>query len=148
VHTVIEYYDGPRRGIADFNGKPHFFESDFRDVDDGERDTFNLYPLSVELFLLAMEDWAIWLRWHDAYSTGTATIESHPALPEDRERHDELERLLRWDKLVQTPPAARMHGQFDALPGARNAGTTARGFLVQWTPIETPRYAAQQDDEG
>ncbi len=26
VFTVLDYYDGPRSGIANYNGAPHFYE--------------------------------------------------------------------------------------------------------------------------
>lgn len=26
-YTVLDYYDGPRKGIADFQGKPHLYET-------------------------------------------------------------------------------------------------------------------------
>ena len=29
VFTVTEYYDGPRQGIANFTGKPHFYDCIF-----------------------------------------------------------------------------------------------------------------------
>lgn len=32
VYTVTDYHDGPRRGIADFNGKPHLFVSEFENA--------------------------------------------------------------------------------------------------------------------
>lgn len=28
VHTMEDYYDGPRRGIANFRGAPHLYESE------------------------------------------------------------------------------------------------------------------------
>jgi hypothetical protein len=29
VFTVTDYYDGPRKGIANYNGRPHFYECVF-----------------------------------------------------------------------------------------------------------------------
>jgi hypothetical protein len=34
VHTIEEYYDGPRRGIANYNGKPHLYQSEWQDGED------------------------------------------------------------------------------------------------------------------
>jgi hypothetical protein len=51
VYKVTAYYDGPRGGIADFEGKPHLFRSE-RDY--GANVFFFLTPLSEELFQLAM----------------------------------------------------------------------------------------------
>jgi len=53
VYKVTAFYDGPRGGIADFEGKPHLFKSE-RDY--GANVFFFLTPLSEELFELAMEE--------------------------------------------------------------------------------------------
>ena len=93
VYTVTGYYDGPRQGTADFNGTPHLFVSEF----ENETQEFGMYrvsPVTGEVFELALEDWAIWRRWETAFHKGLATTETHPALPEDRLRHLELEQLL------------------------------------------------------
>jgi len=34
---MTDYYDGPRKGIADFAGQPHFFESGLNDDNDAFR---------------------------------------------------------------------------------------------------------------
>ena len=70
VHTVTNYYDGPRLGIANYHGKPHFYSSVFDEAADGWSDIFLLEPIDDEAFHLAMEDWAIWCRWERAYQRG------------------------------------------------------------------------------
>lgn len=94
VHTVTDWYDGPRRGISDFHGKPHLFESEWQDGKDMNSDTFVLSEIDPDIFSLALEDWAIWRRWETAFYQRPATAVTHPALPEDRQRHDELKQLL------------------------------------------------------
>ncbi len=37
VHTVNDYWDHPRRGVADFQGKPHIYESQFLDMGEEDR---------------------------------------------------------------------------------------------------------------
>lgn len=58
-------------------------------------DTFLLMPIDQETFALALEDWAIWRRWETAFQLGKTTQETHPALLEDKSRHEELKRLLK-----------------------------------------------------
>jgi hypothetical protein len=94
VFTVTDYYDGPRQGIANFNGAPHFYDCIFSDQEDGYSNSYRLSPISIQIFDLAMEDWAIWERWECAFYNGTATQESHPALPRDRVRHKEIKVTL------------------------------------------------------
>ena len=48
VVDVTEYYDGPRRGVAFFEGRPHVFVSRFVDVyssDGADEDLFELRPV-------------------------------------------------------------------------------------------------------
>ena len=40
VHTVLDYYDGPRKGVADFEGQPHLYECIFDDANDNYSDSF------------------------------------------------------------------------------------------------------------
>jgi len=63
VHTLTDWYDGPRRGIANYHGQPHLFESEWGDGEYLDADTFLLMPIDPDTFSLALEDWAIWRRW-------------------------------------------------------------------------------------
>lgn len=92
VFTVTDYYDGPRGGIANFNGEPHLYDCIFGGED--YSNTYWLTPVSHELFLLALEDWAIWKRWERAFHAGEVKHDSHPALPAERDRHLYLQSLL------------------------------------------------------
>src|SRR5215212_8422745 len=92
VHTVSDFYDGPRGGIADYNGQPHIYKALCYHGADAE--IFWLQPIDDETFRLAMESWAIWCRWELAFHRSETTQETHPALPRDRGRHNELEALL------------------------------------------------------
>ena len=62
VHTVTKYYDGPREGIADFDGRPHAYEAQFDEETDEYTDIFLLSPVPTRLFELAVESWSIWGR--------------------------------------------------------------------------------------
>ena len=94
VFTVTDYYDGPRQGVANFNGKPHFYDCIFDESRDDYSDLYRLTPITQNVFELAKEDWAIWERWEFAFHAGNATRESHPALPQDRPRHEEIRAIL------------------------------------------------------
>ncbi len=95
VHTMTDYYDGPRRGIADVSGRPHVYTSTWADIDtDEEEDVFELHAIDAETLSLALESWAIWLRWEEAFHDGQTNLHTHPALPEDRARRDELDAAL------------------------------------------------------
>jgi hypothetical protein len=90
VYTLNDYYDGPRLGIADVYGVPHIYEAEFDYSSEEYGDTFFVSPADGDLFALVIEDWDIWLRWDAAFKRGEVSIDTHPALPNDRERHEAL----------------------------------------------------------
>src|SRR5215211_460163 len=90
VYIVTDYYDGARAGVADFNEQPHYYECQFDELKGDWSDIFLLKPIDSGTFRLALEDWDIWERWNAAHENGKVNISTHPALPKDRERHDEI----------------------------------------------------------
>jgi hypothetical protein len=94
VYTINKYYDGPELGVADYLGKPHIYEKQFDQESDDYSNRFLLSPIDPELLSWVLEDWDIWLRWNDAYRAGKVEVKTHPALPTERSRHDELSQLI------------------------------------------------------
>ena len=94
VFTVTDYYDGPRQGVANFKGEPHFYDCIFDEARDHCSNLYQLTPVSPHVFDLAMEDWAIWERWESAFHAGRTTRETPPALPQDRARHEKIRVVL------------------------------------------------------
>jgi hypothetical protein len=81
VHTVWDYYDGPRSGIADFNGVPHHFVNEFDDDRDDYTDKYTLRPIDNATMRLIQKQWNIWRAWELAFHSGQRDESSHPALP-------------------------------------------------------------------
>lgn len=133
VHTVTDYCDGPRRGLADLDGVAHVYESEWNAERDDYAETFLLSPIDPDTLALALEDWAIWQRWQEAFFSGRTDRETHPALPADRERHEELEALLATRLEVDSNVAVRKLGEFrpQADAGARPRGAM-RPLEVRW----------------
>ena len=134
---MTDYYDGPRRGVADCGGAPHLYESLFKD-DVGYLDTYLLTPISPELFELALEDWEIWLRWQTAYHTGLTSLDTHPALPGDRDRHDQLAVILKEQLVTDKVNHLCANGEFRARSDQDGSTGSVRGVgpsLVRWTVI-------------
>ncbi len=133
VFTVTDYYDGPRKGIANFNGRPHFYECIFDEVRDEYSDSFRLTPITQRIFELAKEDWAIWKRWEFAFHSGKATLESHPALPQDAERHERIRAVL--DSALATHEAicTTQRGSFERLGSGEYPKGVMRPLQVRWT---------------
>jgi hypothetical protein len=120
VYTITDWYDGARAGIADFRGQPHYYQCK---VDYGPDEDYLLSPLTDELFQLAMEDWAIWLRWEASFKAGNTSADTHPALPEDALRHAEITDLLAGKLCVST----------QAVIDTKAAFLYGKDTFVKWT---------------
>jgi hypothetical protein len=124
ILTVNEYYDGPRLGIAELDGVAHVYEAEFDHSTDEYGDTYFLSPVEPELLALVLEDWEIWLRWQAAHERGDADLQSHPALPAERARHEELRRRI--GSRLKTDPARRVYRK------AEFTATASGLFMVHW----------------
>ncbi len=134
VYTMTDWYDGPRSGVADFDGKPHLYMSEWDDRADDYASTFVLSPISPEVFQLALEDWATWRRWETAFHEGRATLDTHPALPEDRARHEQLKPILEERLVIDPARQLRARGEFRAAADPNWSGMGFRPIEVRWEP--------------
>ena len=132
VHTVTDYYDGPRKGIADFEGRPHFYESEWDDLADEYAITFRLTPVEPRLFELALESWSIWRRWETAFHQGRTRQSTHPALPEETMRNNELHRILERELKINDGYYIRAQGDFKPLNDPTWNGLGWRPLQVRW----------------
>jgi hypothetical protein len=132
VFTVTDYYEGPRQGIANFKGQPHFYDCIFDEAEQGYSDFYRLTPISHGIFQLALEDWAIWKKWEAAFHSGNATLESHPALPQDRRRHEEI-RAIRIPALTTNAAISiTRHGSFEPQGSGEYPKGVIRPLQVKW----------------
>ena len=133
VHTVTDYYDGPRKGIANFQGKPYLYECIFDQSKGDYSDLFSLAPVDPETFKLAMEAWEIWRRWELAFHSGETGISGHSALPHEANRHAELKQLLDKALVIDSKTAITQIGQFEALGESNLPKGVLRHLQVKWT---------------
>jgi hypothetical protein len=135
VHTVGDYHDGPRKGIADYKGKPHLYECIFDEGKDEYTESFRLAPVGAKAFQLAMEDWAIWKRWELAYHAGKVDILTHPALPHERERKMELKSVLQNLLVIDPAIAVTCTATFEVLGSPVLPQGVQRPLQVKWTEV-------------
>src|SRR5688572_30570390 len=128
VYTVTDYWDGPRAGIADYDGRPHTFDAVFDDEADAWSDVFVLRPIDAETLALALEAWAIWLRWKATFDTGQTTTDTHPPLPADRARHAELEAAIERRLAARPDEAVRARALF-------RSDERSKETLVVWAAL-------------
>jgi hypothetical protein len=137
VFTVSEYYDGPRQGVANFGDQPHFYDCCFDR--DGYTDLFLLTPLTLTQLEFVLEDWAIWRKWELAFHSGEATKATHPALPADRDRHEQLKSLL--GPILRTDPERSViqRGSFRVVNGSSAPAGVMRDLEVRWSTAGSHR---------
>jgi len=140
VYTVMDYYDGPRSGFADFDGQPHAYRAiwDVAADDFDLEGRFALVPITPELLHIALEDWAIWKRWEAAYYAGEVPLSKHPALPVDRLRHEDLAPIIAQALEILPARGVTARGSFRVRPGVQGVAGV-RGprpaLEVRWNPI-------------
>ncbi len=107
VYVENDWYDGPRKGIADFNGKPHRFISNFEDVENG-LETFRVFPVTKQELDLEVEQWKIFVEWNNLYESGKVDSDSHPGHGGINKKWDEIEEVLgnKRDQIPETPKIA------------------------------------------
>ena len=129
IHTVNDNYDGPRLCIADVDGVPHIYEAEFDYSSDEFGDTYFASPVDEDLLAAVMEVWEIWLRWNTAFKRGDASIETHPALPQDRERHEALKVAIGDRLRVDRAHAKYLKARFKPSPHDRST-------IVEWNTVD------------
>ena len=134
VYTVTHYWDHPRGGIADFHGVPHVYQSEFDEEADDWSSTLLLFPIDDETLQLALEDWGRWKRWRAAFHRGEVAPDSHPALPEDEGRYDELKPLLKSRLQVDPRTAIKAQGQFKI--ASEGGSGSLKDWLVKWSEVQ------------
>jgi hypothetical protein len=138
VFTVTDFYDGPRQGIANCDGQPRFYECISDETLVAEQRLFRLISISSQTFQLAMEDWDIWERWEAAFHAGRAGPDSHPALPEERERHEELKKILDVELRTNAETCIVRQGFFEAIGESSLPRGVLRPLQVRWIEAQNP----------
>jgi hypothetical protein len=134
IHMIWDYDDGPRAGIADHAGRPHYFACAFDPEHLEYAEVFTLTPLDAETFAWAREHWAIWQRWEAEAKAGRQSPESHPKYGHYDPRYTELEALIDTGIDRLGAQAILRHGEFRiaSVPGELFPGQF-RQLEVEWS---------------
>ncbi len=128
IYTINDYYDGPVEGVTSLNGEPHVYKCIFDHNEDEYSKNYYLQPISNEILTLVLEQWEIWLRWKAAFDKGLTTRESHPSLPAERKRYDEIQNLIQSEINIIEESCKIMQARFQ-VPSKPNWEAK---WLVQW----------------
>jgi hypothetical protein len=136
VHTIRDYHDGVRSGMADLNGAPHYFLCLLDDVADEYSDDYRLYPVSPQFMAKALRHWAIFRAWEANFHRGLVSVESHPGHGGLDAEYDDLARWLDGQIRSLEPIANTRRGTFRAVAGQLGlpAGVL-RDLEVSWSPM-------------
>jgi hypothetical protein len=137
VYTVWDYYDGPRTGVADYDGRPHYYACNWDDASDEYADSYSLSELDDVTLKLALEQWLIWRRWEIAFHSGAMPPESHPGIGGKDARFDELDVLIKA-RIAAAPVLPGVMGA--VFQGTSEGQDLPRGCLrpleVEWRIFE------------
>lgn len=124
VYTIDEWDEGPRSGVANFAGVPHYFRS----VGDS-RERFEVTPLPRKVFELILEADALFHRWHPGPHTRTPSNDLPPRVVDgaERARYETLQSDIAA-ALQALRPVAVVRGDFDFDPDR-----------VRWSPLDGVR---------
>jgi len=135
VHVELDWYDGPRAGLADINGAPHYFRAVHDHAHAGEPDDeYFVWPASETALTSEREQWAIFVEWNKHYEAGTATPESHPGHGGIDSRYDELTMLLAPHRATpQDARRLRAEWRWPASPARYQTG--GLDYRARWRPV-------------
>jgi hypothetical protein len=136
VYT-FDWYDGPRSGVADYDGLPHYYESQWADIDHIDEDWYRLSPIPQEVFELELERERLWAKYAEASAIGIVGPEHHPFLPDDRPRGEELLQLLETALRIDEKQHLISRDEFIPINEQARQATGAQ-MMVNWTILPNP----------
>ncbi|GAA2154894.1 hypothetical protein GCM10009760_54290 [Kitasatospora kazusensis] len=131
VHVESAWYDGPREGIADVDGVPHYFRNHDFDPSDAD-DEYVVWPAGAAAVALEREQWAIFVRWYLRDEAGTAAPDTHPGQGGVDARYDDLTSLLAPHREAPDD-ARRVVGELRYDAGARYR-VEGVAYWFRWRP--------------
>lgn len=135
VYVENDWYDGPRIGVADYNGVPHRFIANFEDTV-GYLETFNIFPISTEELELEIEQWNIFVEWNRKYEAGETDTKTHPGYGGINQRWDEIEEKLKIKREIIPENALSANATFLHNEQEKKYESTGPSYGVVWEIIE------------
>jgi hypothetical protein len=112
IHVVLEFWDRPRSGIAEFDGRAHYFECEFDQAADDYADTHVLRPVDDETISLARQWDQISNDWWAAFRRGEVSESTRPSIPGQNAGYAALDATIKRRISNLPPPVARARARF------------------------------------
>ena len=91
VLMIWDIYDGPRTGLAEYKGQPHYFDCLWHDPNDDYSEKFALSPVDESFLQSAKTQWKIYREWELKFHSGVVPLETHPGHRGVNAEYDRLE---------------------------------------------------------
>ena len=132
VYVENEWYDGPRAGVADVQGVPHRFRSEFDHDEDDYLGTYLVWPISPLSLQLEIEQWQIYVAWNELFEAGKVDTDSHPGHGGLNERYDEIRTALQSERDHVPPDAKKAKAEIEFLGRERRYADSGAGYKLRW----------------
>jgi hypothetical protein len=132
VYVENEWYDGPRAGVANVNGQPHRFVSQFDEEEDEYLGTFLVWPIDEDELALEREQWQIFVTWNELYESGATSTATHPGHLGTNARWDQLSSLLKVARLSVPPNARRARDQLVRIEREPRYAASGPDYQLSW----------------
>lgn len=133
VYVELEWYDGPRAGIADIHGMPHRFKSNFDDNDEDPLGTFLVFPIDPVSLALEREQWRLFVVWNRRYESGDEGATRHPGHGGVDSRWDEIEALVAEHRNAIPADAKRARAESHLLDREERYTEDGPDYRLRWT---------------
>jgi hypothetical protein len=133
VYVELEWYDGPRAGIADVHGVPHRFSSNYDEDEVGGLGTFSIVPVDPEVLVLEQVQWRIYVAWNRLHEAGVALVDSHPGHGGVDPRWDELQVLLAESRAAIPADARRAKAHKQRIEREERYSEDGPDYRIRWT---------------
>jgi hypothetical protein len=135
VYVENEWYDGPRAGVADIDGVPHRYVSEWDEEKDDYLGTFLIWPIEEIELNLEREQWQIFINWNEEYEAGRAGTDSHPGHPGTNTRWDEISSLLKTRRVSVPANARHAKAQLVDIEGQKRYALSGPAYQLAWKPL-------------
>ncbi len=120
VITVSDYYDGPRQGVANFQGRPYFYDCILGKAD--YTNHFQLTPIPTPSLKFIFEEDQISQRWQALRRSGAEVDDDKPYLPVDEARYLQLRSILAPLLKTDSKQSVTREGHFRTIQGRLEVG--------------------------
>jgi hypothetical protein len=133
-HVLVEneWYDGPRAGVANVNGQPHRFVSQWDEEEDDYLGTYLVWPVDADEVALEQEQWCIFVAWNEQYEAGKVDSATHPGHPGTNSRWDEIASQLATRREAVPSTAKRAKAQMVHLERDQRYAPSGPAYQLSW----------------